>query len=324
MTIAVPLVRAVVECAERAGVEPAALYARARLRARLVDDRDARVPTPAYLRLFAAAVESTDDAALGPRVATFIDGAAFGLLGFLVASCATLGDALARFSRNSRLLCDELRVEVVPRDDEVALCYGLDAEPQVPAFFEMALAHMVSTARRGTRGVFRPRRIVFRHRARPTSLRKLGGAPIEYGAVEDAVYLDRAALALPLRGANATLMRILDDHAATVLQALPPDDDLLGRVRSAIRVVLPRGEPALALIAARLGVGGRTLQRRLRERGLTLRAVVDDVRRECALLQLADPQVSVAEVAFALGFSGPSAFHHAFRRWTGRTPGRRR
>jgi len=323
VTIATSMVRAVMECGARAGVDPGSLLSRAGLDARTVDDRDARVPTTAYLQLFAAAVELTADAGLGPRVANLIDGRAFGLLGFVVASCASLGDALARFSRYSRLLCDELRVEVADREDQIAVCYGLDAEPHVPAFFEMALAHMMSTAGRGTRGAFRPHRLVFRHPAGSRTARKLGEVPIDFGTPEDAVYFDRTALDLPLRGANATLLGILDTHAATVLDALPRDDDLLGRVRGAIRVLLPQGDPALELVATRVGVGARTMQRRLRERGLTHRAVVDEVRRECALIQLADPEISVAEVAFALGFSGPSAFHHAFRRWTGRSPGRR-
>lgn len=323
VSIASTLVRAVAVTAARAGVATDELYAQARIAAAAVADPDARIDTGAYLRLFAAADARARDPGFGVHVAGAIDGAAFGLLGFLVATCPALGDALRQFARHARLLCDELSVAIERRaDGEVALCYVLEARPHVPAFFEMAIAHMIDTTRRGTRGAFRPRRVVFRHRAPRGPARTLGGAPVEYGGNEDAVWFARSALALPLRGANATLHAILSRHAAGVLADLPDDDDLVARTRRAIKVLVPRGEVGLPAVAARLGTSGRTLQRQLRARDTTLRALVDDVRREHALVQLADPDATVEEVAFALGFSGKSAFHHAFRRWTGRAPRR--
>ena len=66
----------------------------------------------------------------------------------------------------------------------------------------------------------------------------------------------------------------------------------------------------------------RTLQRRLVDSGTTFRSVSDEVRRQLALGYLADPAVSIAEVAFLLGFSEQRSFNRAFRRWTGETAGR--
>jgi AraC-like DNA-binding protein len=322
MSVAASFLRAILDCAVRGGADAAALLRAAGLDDRAIADRDARVPTSAVLQILAAAVERTGNPALGAEVAVAIDGdgATFGLLGFLVASCATLREALERFIRYSRLLCDELRVEVVHRSDEVAIVYGLDAEPYSPAFFELAQVHLVLTARRGTRRAFRPRRVVFRRGGASPALAELIGAPVELGGAEDAVICDPSALDLQLRGASPALLGLLESQAAIALDRLPPEDDLLSRARRTVRGLLPDGEPSLGVVAARLGLGERTLQRRLRDHGLTYRALLDDVRREHALGLLARPDVSIAEVAFSLGFSDPSAFHHAFRRWTGRSP----
>ncbi len=323
MTTSTALVRAVIEGAESEGQDVAALLAHAGLDSKLVRDVDARVPTDAYLRIFAEAEARSHAVSFGATVARALDAPTFGLLGFVVASCPTVREALLRFSRYARLLSDELSMELVAHRGETSVVYGLDGSLQVPAVFEMAIVHLVSTARKGTRGAFAPRRAMFRHRASPRTMARLLHAPVTFGANEDAIHCDDASLDLPLRGSNPALLRILDAHADHVISGLPERDDVAASTRVAIRAVLPRGEPSLGAVAARLGLGGRTLQRRLRERGLTLRTLVDDVRRECALLQLADPAVSVAEVAFSLGFSDPSAFHSAFRRWTGRSPGRR-
>lgn len=323
MSIAASFLHAILARAAQCGADADALLRVVDLDRDAIADRDARVPTPALLQLLATAVARTDNPALGAEVAAAVDGATFGLLGYVVASCGTLREALGRFVRYSRLLCDELRVDVVHRPGEVAVVYGLDAAPHVPAFFELAQCHLVFTARRGTKGAFRPQRVVFRHPAGPRAIAEMIGVEVGYGAAEDAVICDPAMLDLPLRGANPALLGFLESHAAIVLDRLPREDDLLGRTRHAVRGLLPDGEPSLDAVAARLGLGGRTLQRRLRDRGVTYRALVDDVRREHAQVLLACPDVSIAEVAFSLGFSDASAFHHAYRRWTGRSPGGR-
>ena len=64
----------------------------------------------------------------------------------------------------------------------------------------------------------------------------------------------------------------------------------------------------------------RTLQRRLKDEGVTFAALVDEVRPDLARMYLADPKLAIFEVAFLLGYSEPSAFNRAFRRWTGTSP----
>jgi AraC-like DNA-binding protein len=64
----------------------------------------------------------------------------------------------------------------------------------------------------------------------------------------------------------------------------------------------------------------RTLNRGLAAEGTTYREVLEQIRRELASRHLANAQSSIGEVAFLLGFSELSAFHRAFKRWTGQTP----
>jgi len=83
---------------------------------------------------------------------------------------------------------------------------------------------------------------------------------------------------------------------------------------------LGRESVTIEATARRLGVGPRTLQRQLRERGTSFRDVLESVRRELALAYVRQGKFDAAEVGFLLGFSRPSAFYRAFRRWTGGTP----
>ena len=75
-----------------------------------------------------------------------------------------------------------------------------------------------------------------------------------------------------------------------------------------------------AVSAASLGLSDRTLRRRLNDCGVHYQELLDSVRCDLARLTLSAPGATVGEVAFSLGFSDTSAFHKAFRRWTGTRP----
>jgi AraC-like DNA-binding protein len=72
--------------------------------------------------------------------------------------------------------------------------------------------------------------------------------------------------------------------------------------------------------ARRLATTPRTLQRRLSRAGTSFEALCDDVRKQAAHYYLADTTLSIAEVTYLLGYSEPTAFHRAFKRWYGTTP----
>jgi len=93
-----------------------------------------------------------------------------------------------------------------------------------------------------------------------------------------------------------------------------------GRARGAIIDALPDGEPAAPSIAKRLGMSERSLRRALAAEGESFRGLVEAVRKERAALLIGDRRASLAEVAFALGFSELSAFSRAFKRWNGCAP----
>src|SRR5262245_41398274 len=83
---------------------------------------------------------------------------------------------------------------------------------------------------------------------------------------------------------------------------------------------LSAGVPGLDDVGRVLGMSPRTLQRRLREEGTTFSAVLTQLRHDLALPLLGDGRLAVVEVAFLLGYEDPSAFHRAFRRWSGLSP----
>ncbi|MEL6876365.1 MAG: helix-turn-helix transcriptional regulator, partial [Pseudomonadota bacterium] len=104
------------------------------------------------------------------------------------------------------------------------------------------------------------------------------------------------------------------------LAARADENNLEKRVRMSIAQLLSEGVPALSLVASKLGMSARTLQRRLSGKGQSYQNLVDLARQELAQQLLRDTDYSLAEIAFLTGFAEQSGFTRAFKRWAGQTP----
>jgi AraC-like DNA-binding protein len=81
------------------------------------------------------------------------------------------------------------------------------------------------------------------------------------------------------------------------------------------------GDGQQEVVAEKLGISVRNLQRRLKEVGTSYQAILDDCREALALRLIENEALALYEVAYKVGFNEPSAFYKAFKRWTGKRPG---
>ncbi|MDB4988858.1 MAG: Transcriptional regulator, AraC family protein [Myxococcaceae bacterium] len=294
--------------------------AQAGLELHTLDDQEARIAHPVHLALWRHAADASGDALFGLRVAKTLETASYGVLGYAMASSATLGDAWRRLQAYSALLYDELTLREERRSHQVVFKYELAGDAGPPALFEAALASFVLNARRLTAGRFQVTEVRLRHASQRNQLARHLAAPVYFERAENAIVAEAASLQLPIASADPGLAALLERYASELLGRLPRADDFVEQVRRFLLATLPSGVPSAEQAASRLGLSVRTLQRRLRDQGVGFRALVDRVRHEVAVEHLATPHVSVAQVAFMLGFSEDNAFDKAFRRWTGMSP----
>ena len=128
------------------------------------------------------------------------------------------------------------------------------------------------------------------------------------------------ALERSLPAADPTLTKLLQRQADELLARLPRVESIGDQVRRVIQEELRGGEPSMEQIARRLATTSSTLRRRLSGEGQSFRELLEKTRLELARAYLADPRLSITEVAFRLGFRDASTFFKSFKRWTGRTP----
>jgi AraC-like DNA-binding protein len=312
-------------CAERYGLRAPDLLAAAGIAAETAADPEGRATHGQVRNLWREAASRSGDPDFGLHMAEWLQPEDhIGLLAYACRSSPTLGESYRRVTRYFALLHQQVTVSLIEAGAEVHLTAHPNQElgPQLRHPPECMLATLLLHGRRGLGQDLRPLLVRFAHQAPAdtTEHARIFGAPVRFGAEVHEMVLPRAVLDQPLHNGDARLAALLDRQAEAQLAQLTPPGGLMDAVHAAVAALLEQGEPALDRVAARVHRSARSLQRHLLEEGTSFRGVVDQVRRDLALRHLAEQRLAIGEIAFLLGFSEVSAFHRAFRRWTGRTP----
>lgn len=281
-----------------------------------------RFPVERWCRHLAIAAGALDDPDLGLHLGQTITPRHFGVMGYVLLACGTLGAALQRLYRYQRLVYDVSRLRLIPAQGHLTLEWGTEHGRPGRLADETAITALVQFAREVTGVAARLPRVDFVNEP-PASLatfRHYFGGEVRFEQDATRVCLPLTLLGQPLRRPDASLLELLEAQAASLLAELPQAGDLEQSVRRAVAASAREGEVSLERVASSLHHSPRTLHRRLEALGLNFRGLRDDTRRRLAEQHLADPGVSIAEVAQLLGYSEQSAFTRAFRRWTGASP----
>lgn len=318
-------VRTLLAVAAADDAEAAELLRAAGIDPRQLDVVDGTVDLDAHYDLWRLALQHTGDPGLPSRVARSQSLDRYRVLAYVCMTAADLDGFLARLARFIGLW---LRGEDY-RFDPCAGGGRLSMAMQVRrlhdghrASMESAAAKIVHGGRQAAGFRWTPREVCFAHPrgAGAAALEDLLRCPVRFSAGGNWIAVDAADLARPMRKADAGLARFFEDHASQLLRAAPGPRGIAERARRATTEAIAAGDPTLGSVARRLALSARTFRRRLADEGTCFRELLDHTRRDLARRYLVDEQRAPGEVALLLGFSEPSAFFRAFKRWTGRTP----
>ena len=305
------------------GIDAHALFREAGIDCALLRDPGARIPSDAADVLAARAAARIPDPAFALRSARCWHPSNLGALGHAWLTSSTLRTGLQRLERYGRILGERAQFRLANGRDGLRFIYDhrrTDALLRATGT-DFVLALIVDMCRMNYGASLRPVEVRL-SRDRPadeTPWRQYYGCPVRFNAREDSFLLSQRVADEELPSANRQLAGTLDRMLQQQLAALDRDN-IPARCKATLLEQLSSGEISEDGMAKALHMSRRTLQRKLAEAKLSYQKLVDDTRRELAQSFLQDPQMSVSEVTFLLGFSGQSAFTRAFKRWTGVSP----
>jgi AraC-like DNA-binding protein len=316
-SVSVVLVRPVL--AALASAHHAAFWEATDLTPELVADDDARISPAQFCVAWGELVRLTKpDIALA--IANAIPPGAFGIVEYVCRSAPTVREALLQWVRYLNLLDDAVVVGLVVEGERACLRVEVESEAPAPGAHELCFALVAQRVRQLSALPFRITAVEFVHRVGdPAAYRAFFDAPVQFGAPINQLVFPAAALDASLTSSDPGLLAILTRAADELAARAPADPSLQAQVARVLRDALRADEGHVDHVAKRLGLTSRSLQRRLKDEGTSFNLVREQVRRDLTQRYLAE-NLSIAEISFLLGFSEPSAFFRAFKRWTGMTP----
>lgn len=306
------------------GVDCRAIFPELGLDYAALEDPDARFPQDGMTRLWQRAVELSGDPAIGLNMAKVVRPASFHVVGYALMSSRTLKEGFARLVRYQRIIGEGADLSFRPQRAgyELTLAIHGDRLPAARQSCEASLAYALAFCRWMTGKPIRPQRVLFQGDP-PADLQpfeQVFQGPLQFNADHYGLLFERADMDMPLPTANESLAQLHDRFAGDYLARFS-ESRVTHLTRQVLCRLLPQGEPRREVVAQALHLSQRTLQRRLQEEGSSFQQLLDDTRCELAQQYLAQPALSLLEVAYLLGFADPSNFFRAFRRWFGLTPG---
>lgn len=288
-----------------------------------MQDPNARFPDARVEALWEKAGALISDPCFGLRAARCWHPNMLGALGYAWLASSTLRAAFDRFQRYSRLLADlsDLQLKEAPEGMSVRLVAARQQEREIPGLVDASLSAILDMCRVNYGETLDPVSVSLR-RDQPTCAGQYFAfyrCPVYFSAPVNELILPLEAIDKPLPTSNKQMASMHDQVVAEALARLE-EDDIVTRVKAFVIEQLPSGGISEEAAAAAANISTRTLQRRLRENGQSFGQLTESVRQELAMKYILNPGISLGEISYLLGFSEPSSFSRAFRRWTGETP----
>lgn len=324
-TVSAGLAHGLVAFAGRFGAAPTDLLTAAGLDAAQIADPDGRVPLDAYVRLMASAKRLTQTPALPILWAEAVGMAELSIVGVVMESSATMGDAFLQLQRYGRLALETGASEPPFALSQAGGRLFLEYRQAMPRGAEDLIDAAFVRLACGPRKFLEQPHVLGVHltSAAPafrSEYERIFQCPVHFGADWNAMELHPDVASWPVAKQSGYQLNVLLRHAESLLSDLDDQATWRGKTEQALGATLHEGAPGAEEIARRLGFSRQTLFRRLKAENTTFAEVLDALRERLAISYMRDRRLGVAETAFLLGYSEPGSFTRAFQRWTGSSP----
>jgi len=288
-----------------------------------VKSPDSYIPLETYLLIQDEAARHTNDPHFGLHMGEFAEAGSWSILGFMMMNCKTLGEAFEKSGRYSRIIGNliEARAELKLNKIKVVFFTPPHAPKMSRHCFESTFASSVRMMRTLTGVEINPLEVTFIYPQPEATAEyeRIFRCPVRFGKKENSFTLNWEIVNTPIRMANPSLLEHFEQYAQDFLAQLERNDET---TRAVTRIILSRlDDETLSInkVAREMAVSVRTLQNRLDAEGIAFSDLLKNIRQRLAQKYLRE-NYTVEQITYLLGFSEPSVFRKAFKKWSGVTP----
>lgn len=307
---------------ESYGLDAEKLFSEAGLNLSRARDPLERFPVSRIAHVWRAAALETGSSSLGLELANFYTPTSFHALSMSLWASGSVMEMLERYVLFGAIVSEAIEFALARQGQETLLAI-VNGEPlRAHEGMDSCMSSVLGVCRQVSHDGLAPLRVEM-ERPEPKHVDRFShffGAPIRYSAPRNTLVFRTSDLLQPLPTADNALAKHNDVMCASYLAQMTRRR-WSNKVYVKLIQVLPAGECSERKIADLLEISADKLRKVLREEGVTYRQILNDTRKQLAMHYLNQHHLSLIGICYLLGFSEPSNFSRAFRRWTGRTPG---
>jgi AraC-like DNA-binding protein len=324
MLISVVIVRGFIHELKRAGVDTDVLLRSCHLSSESLSDFRTTLPLETLHTLVSQAVRLSGDPALALHVGSKAPEEMLQVVGSVLVTCRTIRQANELFTRYSPLLVEGCSFELSEHGNMAHFTFDMGLPTELARFAaEYTLATVHTLGQYFTpRANLRATEVWFKHPAPPYARKyeETFGTKVRFEQPSNPIVFPASMLDTPQLHGDPTMCSLYCENADRLLVERTHGTNLANRVRLLLSAERDLSQIDTISLARKVGLTPRALRRRLSAEGEPLSTLIDEARCRLACQDLRRPDSCIKQTAELLGFSEPSAFHRAFKRWTGRTP----
>jgi AraC-like DNA-binding protein len=288
-----------------------------------VKSPDAYIPIETYLLIQDEAAEYVDDPYLGLHMGEFFETGSWSILGYMMMNCKNLGEAFEKSANYNRIIGNLIEGNANLKFNKIKAT--LFTPPHAPKMsrhcFEATISSTIRMMRMLTGAEVNPLQVTFTY-PEPDSrseYERIFQCPVLFGQKDNSFTIDVSVIFKPVLYANPDMLEYFENYAQEFLAEMDRQNEYARTVTKIILSKLDDEKLSIKKVAREMSVSVRTLQNRLKEEGVVFSELLTDTRQKLAKKYLLE-DYSVEQITYLLGFSEPSVFRKAFKKWSGVTP----
>jgi AraC-like DNA-binding protein len=288
-----------------------------------IQSPDSYIPIETYLKIQDSAAEYTNDPYFGLHMGEYAEAGSWSILGYLMMNCKTLGQAFEKSGRYQRIIGNLIEGDGYIKFNKAKLV--LYTPPHAPKMsrhcFESTLSSSVRMMRSLTGKDLNPLEVTFIYpEPEDTSeYERIFKCPVLFGQKETSITIPLHYLNIPILYHNPELLKHFESYAQKLIVEMDNPQEYTCAVTKIILSRLDDESLTIRKVAKEMAVSVRTLQNRLKEEGVVFSDLLTEIRERLAKKYLRE-NMTVEEITYLLGYSEPSSFRKAFKKWSGITP----
>lgn len=317
------LLRIAYEAMKELDINVSEVLSRCNISEDALNDKDLRTPNHAQTHFWQVLEDVTKDPDIGISLGEHMPVFTGQVLQYLFLSSPTFGTGWERATKYFRLISDAASVSIHIEGDVARLSVNLDGmtENANRHLNDCLVIGAFKFCQHVTDGEFKAKKIAFAHPSPEnlTAYTNVFRCPLAFSAADNYIYFDADLLARPSSHAEPELFALHEQLANRKIAKLELQD-IVDKVRCVIAQQLESGVVTLESIATELDMKPRMLRSKLADIDYNFNQILADFRCELSKKLLANTNESIDQIVYLTGFSEPSTFYRAFKRWVHMTP----